>query len=100
MYRRVMAEDAGMLFVFNDDRPRAFWMKNTYIPLDIIYISGNGEIVSIAKDTKPLDETSVPSYLPARFALELNAGLTDKLDIEEGDFLCHPTIASNPACYE
>lgn len=100
MYRRVLAEDAGMVFVFGDETPRSFWMRNTYVPLDIIYINGRGEIVSIAKNTKPLDETPVPSYLPAKFVLEINAGLSDALGLKEGDLLCHPTIQSNPGCYE
>ena len=98
MYRQVMADDAGMLFLFSDERQRSFWMKNTYIPLDIIYISRNGEIVSIAKHTKPHDETPVPSYLPATYVLEVNAGITDRLDIQEGDLLCHPTVELNPNC--
>ena len=100
MYRRVLAEDAGMVFVFGDESPRSFWMRNTYVPLDIIYVNGRGEIVSIAKNTNPLDDTPVPSFFPAKFVLEVNAGTSDKLGIMEGHLLCHPTIPSNPGCYE
>ena len=85
MYRKSMQNDRGMLFIFNDERPRSFYMKNTYIPLDIIYISANKTIVSIAENTNPLDETSIPSTGPAMYVLEINAGLSKQWGLKAGD---------------
>lgn len=85
MYRDVMAKNQGMLFIFNDETERYFYMKNTKIPLDIIYINANKTIVSFQKNAKPMDETSLPSNLPAKYVLEVNAGLVDIWGISVGD---------------
>ncbi len=84
MYRKNMNENQAMLFVFDDEAPRYFYMKNTYLPLDIIYINKNKEIVSWAENAKPLDETSLPSKLPAQYVLEIKGGLIEKLGIKKG----------------
>ncbi len=85
MYRHSMAENQGMLFVFNDSRQRSFYMKNTEIPLDIIYCNSEKKIVSIQKNAKPFDETSLPSDAASQYVLEVNAGLSDKWKLEKGD---------------
>ncbi len=85
MYRHSMKENQGMLFVFNDSRQRSFYMKNTEIPLDIIYINPEKEIVSIQKNAKPFDETSLPSETVSQYVLEVNAGLSDKWKLDKGD---------------
>ncbi len=85
MFREEMAPDAGMIFLFDREAPRAFWMKNTYLPLDILFIDRAGRIVSIARDTVPLSETPIPSDAPAMAVLELNAGTAAALDIAPGD---------------
>ncbi|MFZ4400192.1 MAG: DUF192 domain-containing protein [Bacteroidales bacterium] len=85
MYRRKMDEMQGMLFFFEDNAPRNFWMKNTYISLDIIYIGENKKIVSIQKSAIPLSEESLPSFKDAMYVLEVIAGFTDKYGIKEGD---------------
>ncbi len=85
MYRHSMAENQGMLFVFNDSRQRSFYMRNTEIPLDIIYFNSEKEIISIQKNAKPFDETSLPSDAASQYVLEVNAGLSDKWKIEKGD---------------
>ena len=85
MYRRSMEEKQGMLFFFEDAAPRNFWMKNTYISLDIIYIGEDKKIVSIQKSAIPLSEESLPSYKNAMYVLEVIAGFTDKYGIKEGD---------------
>lgn len=85
MYRHSMAKNQGMLFVFNDSRQRSFYMKNTEIPLDIIYFNSQKEVVSIQKNAKPFDETSLPSEDISEFVLEVNAGLSDELKLEKGD---------------
>lgn len=85
MFRETMAPDAGMLFLFDREAPRAFWMKNTYLPLDILYLDRTGRIVSIARDTEPLSEAPIPSGAPAMAVLELNAGTAAALGIAPGD---------------
>jgi hypothetical protein len=85
MYRHSMAENEGMLFIFNDSQQRSFYMKNTEIALDIIYLNSKKEIVSIQKNTKPFDETSLPSESASEYVLEVNAGLSDKWKLEKGD---------------
>jgi uncharacterized protein len=66
-------------------RTRAFYMKNTYIPLDIIYLDKDNVIVSIQENAKPLDETSLPSGVPAQYVLEINGGLSQQWSIAVGD---------------
>ncbi|MGS4883766.1 DUF192 domain-containing protein [Roseibium sp. MB-4] len=85
MFREEMAAEHGMLFIFDGEFERHFWMKNTPLPLDIIFISSQGTIVSIAADTTPYSEKVIPSGAPAKFVLELNAGTAAKLGIKPGD---------------
>lgn len=85
MYRESMQNDEAMLFIFDNEAPRSFYMKNTYIPLDIIYYAADSTAVSLQENTTPLDETSLPSEGPAKFVLEINAGLADQWNIEVGD---------------
>ena len=85
MYRHAMEETQGMLFIFNDSQVRSFYMKNTEIPLDIIYVNAEKEIVSIQKNAKPFDETSLSSDIASRYVLEINAGLSDKWNLQKGD---------------
>jgi uncharacterized protein len=85
MYRRNMEELQGMLFVFEDEAPRNFWMKNTYISLDIIYVGADKKIVSIQKSAVPMSETSLPSEKAAMYVVEVNAGFCDKYNIKAGD---------------
>lgn len=85
MYRHSMAENQGMLFVFKVMQTRSFYMKNTKIPLDIIYLDSEKKIVSIQKNAKPFDQTSLPSEGASQYVLEVNAGLSDKWKLEKGD---------------
>jgi len=85
MYRSSMEDKQGMLFVFDNEQPRYFYMKNTQIPLDIIYIGANKKIVSFQKNAKPFDESSLPSNKPAQYVLEVNAGLVDSWNVRVGD---------------
>lgn len=85
MHRGSMKDNQAMLFIFPDIDMRSFYMKNTLISLDIIYINETQHIVSIQKNAKPMDETSLPSSAPAKYVLEVNGGLSDKLNIVEGD---------------
>ncbi|WP_179345552.1 DUF192 domain-containing protein [Winogradskyella ursingii] len=90
MYRTSMEQNQGMLFIFPDEQLRSFYMKNTKIPLDIIYIDEDKTIVSFQKNAQPMDESSLPSNVPAKYVLEINAGLADVWGFEVGD-----KIASN-----
>ncbi len=87
MYRHSMKNNQGMLFIFKDENTRSFYMKNTEFPLDIIFINSNKEVVSIQENTKPYDNTSLPSEAPALYVLEVNAGLSEKWTLEKGDVL-------------
>lgn len=89
MYRDSMEDNQGMLFVFQDVIPRYFFMKNTKIPLDIIYLDESKKIVSFQKNAKPMDETSLPSNLPAKYVLEINAGLSDAWSLAIGDIISY-----------
>jgi uncharacterized membrane protein (UPF0127 family) len=84
MGRAALAEDAGMLFVFDQEQQLSFWMKDTLIPLSIAYIDGGGHIVDI-QGMQPLDETPHPSAGPARYALEVNQGFFAARGIQVGD---------------
>ena len=85
MYRKKLLNNEGMLFVFPREKIIQLWMKNTYIPLDVIFISENKVIVDIKKNMEKLSETIVKSKVKSKYALEFNAGLINKLDIEIGD---------------
>jgi uncharacterized membrane protein (UPF0127 family) len=84
MNRKSLPEERGMLFIFPDEQPLSFWMRNTTIPLSIAFASASGRIVRIA-DLEPLSEALVPSGAPARFALEVNRGWFERHGVSEGD---------------
>ncbi len=90
MDRRAMADTAGMLFDFGRDQMLLFWMKDTYIPLDMVFIDHGGRVVSIKRDAKPLDETLISSQAPAAGVLEVNAGIADKIGLKVGDEVRNP----------
>jgi len=85
MYRSSMDEHQGMWFIFPEEAPRSFYMRNTEISLDIIYLDKDKKVVSIAKNARPYDETALPSEKPAMYVLEINGGLADKWGIDKGD---------------
>jgi len=89
MYRKSMLDNRGMLFIFPEERERYFYMKNTEISLDLIYINAKNKVVSIQKNAKPFDESSLPSNGPAQYVLEVNAGLTDKWNVKAGDSISY-----------
>jgi uncharacterized protein len=84
MFRKAMDDHVGMFFIFNSEEVRHFWMRNTIIPLDMIFIGNNFLIVDTYKGAKPLDETVISSRKPARYVLEINAGKADKCRIKMG----------------
>jgi uncharacterized protein len=90
MFRKELPEGQGMLFDFQHDQPVAFWMHNTYISLDMIFIAGDGRIVRIAENTEPLSDRLIPSGGPIRAVLEVIAGTARKLGIAPGDHVQSP----------
>jgi uncharacterized membrane protein (UPF0127 family) len=94
MNRKELPEGQGMLFDFHRDQDVGFWMKNTYIPLDMIFIRSDGRIMRIAENTEPLSEKIVPSTTPVRGVLEVIAGTARKLGIAVGDRVAHPIFGS------
>jgi len=80
-----MEADMGMLFIMPEEKNQSFWMKNTYLPLDIIYINKKKEVVSIQENAKPMNERPLPSIGPAIFILEIPGGTSSKLGIKPGN---------------
>ena len=89
MFRRFLPEDRGMLFDFKTEQPVMMWMKNTYLPLDMIFIRRDGTISRIAENAEPLSERIIPSGGPAYAVLEVNAGTARKMGIAPGDKVVH-----------
>jgi len=91
MFREHMDDDHGMLFVFDDTRDVGFWMKNTPLPLDLIFIGQDGRVRAI-KQGEPLSPAVISPASPVRFVLEVKAGIAEKAGIEDGDRIRHPAI--------
>jgi uncharacterized membrane protein (UPF0127 family) len=89
MFRSVMDENEGMLFDFRKAQPVSFWMKNTLIPLDMIFIGADGRIVNIAANTQPYSLSPVPSDGPVLAVLEIGGGLSAQMGIAPGDRVLH-----------
>jgi uncharacterized protein len=89
MYRPRLAPDAGMLFDFGDTATRGFWMKNTLIPLDMLFITADGHVADIHERAVPLSEDTILSRVPVRAVLELNGGTVARLGIKLGDVVHH-----------
>ena len=85
MYRNSMKDNQGMLFVFPTMRERYFYMKNTRIALDLVYLDDKKSIVSFQENAQPFNEVQLPSTVPAQYVLEINAGLAAKWLLEIGD---------------
>ena len=90
MDRRFMPANHGMLFEFEREAPEAFWMKDTYIPLDMIFISRAGVVTNIAANAEPLSERAIPSGPPCMAVLELNGGAAARIGLKVGDRVRHP----------
>ncbi|WP_417362037.1 DUF192 domain-containing protein [Galbibacter sp.] len=85
MYRTTMEKTQGMLFVFDDEQPRSFFMKNTTIPLDLLFINSDNVIISSIENATPMSEESLLSKGPAKYVLELNAGMIELWKLQDGD---------------
>ena len=91
MYRQSLADNAGMLFLYQETRPVQFWMKNTPLSLDIVFVREDGTIARIAENTTPMSEDIIPSGEPVRAVLEVKAGTMRQLGVTAGDRLRNPT---------
>jgi hypothetical protein len=85
MFRRRLAADRGMLFDFKTPQIVAFWMKNTLIPLDMLFIGADGRVVTVAREAKPMDQTPIPSGSEVLAVLELKGGRAGQIDVQPGD---------------
>lgn len=92
MFRRKMAADAGMLFLYPSAAPASMWMKNTFIPLDLLYIDGTGKIVGFHQRAVPQSLEVITSKQPVRAVLEVNAGTAARLQLAVGDKVFHPAF--------
>jgi uncharacterized membrane protein (UPF0127 family) len=94
MFRRSLPANAGMLFDFGSTEPAAFWMKNTLIPLDMLFIAADGKIADIHERAVPLSEATIYSKVPVRAVLELNGGTVSRLGIHLGDVVHFPIFGN------
>jgi hypothetical protein len=85
MFREALAANAGMLFIYPGEQPVSFWMKNTLIPLDMLFLKADGSIAHIARNAVPHDETPIDSGAPVKAVLEVKGGTAAALGIKEGD---------------
>ena len=97
MDRKSMPRDHGMLFDFRPNPvPVVFWMKDTYLPLDMIFIGADGRVVNVKHDAKPMDETMIPSNAPTLGVLEVDAGVAKAIGVEVGDKVEHAMFGDAP----
>ena len=94
MFRRKMADDGGMLFVYDREHVINMWMKNTFLPLDMLFAGRDGTIIAIAKRAEPFSEKIISSQKPAFAVLEVNAGTAERLSIRVGDHIVHPLLSA------
>lgn len=96
MFRPSLAPDAGMLFDFGQPKPASFWMKNTLIPLDMLFITADGRIAGIHEHAQPLSEAVIESHVPVRAVLEVKGDTVAQLGIKVGDVVHHPIFHNIP----
>lgn len=90
---------AGMLFVYRRAQPVSFWMRNTLIPLDMIFLDSAGTVLKVHENAIPLDETPIFGGDSVQYVLEINGGLASQLGIDAGDVLQHPSIDQKGAAF-
>lgn len=97
MYRQELAEDAGMLFDFKGEQPVSFWMRNTFIPLDMIFVDAKGVVKNIHVNARPHDPTGIPSDGPVQFVLEIPGGRSVEIGLKPGDTMEHDRVEAPAA---
>ena len=85
MFRTELAPDAGMLFDYHSEQQTAFWMQNTLIPLDMIFIAADGTVKTIHVNARPMDTTAIPSVVPVQFVVEIKGGRSEEIGLKVGD---------------
>jgi uncharacterized membrane protein (UPF0127 family) len=93
MFRRSLPENSGMLFIYDPPQPATMWMKNTLIPLDMVFISADGRVHRIEENAEPFSEALIPSDGDIVAVLELNGGEADKIGLTRGDKVIYPGLA-------
>lgn len=99
MHREVLAKSAGMLFVYDQPQRASFWMRNTLIPLDMLFVDARGVVQHIHHDAVPLDETPIPGGENVAAVLEINGGLARRMGIVVGSEMRHPSFVQNAAIW-
>jgi uncharacterized membrane protein (UPF0127 family) len=99
MFRESLPKFSGMLFVYETSQPVAFWMRNTLIPLDMLFFDGSGTLSRIQSRAVPLDETPIPGGNDIRYVLEINGGLAAELGIDLGAEIRHPSLEQAAAAW-
>ncbi|MCS6760536.1 MAG: DUF192 domain-containing protein, partial [Candidatus Devosia euplotis] len=94
MFRQDLADDAGMLFGFKQEREVAFWMRNIFLPLDMIFVGADGVVKTIHANVRPHDPASIPSEAPVRFVLEIPSGQSERLVLKPGDTIEHARVGA------
>jgi uncharacterized membrane protein (UPF0127 family) len=97
MNRSHMASASGMLFAFTAPKRAQFWMKNTLIPLDMLFANQNGQIMRVHENAIPQDLSVIDGGAGVQFVLEINGGLARRMGVQAGDQLIHPAIGNCPA---
>jgi len=92
MFRQELAKDAGMLFDFLSERNTSFWMQNTFIPLDMVFIAADGTVKTIHVNARPLDTTPISSEVPVQFVLEIPGGRSQEIGLKVGDKFEHDRV--------
>lgn len=92
MNRKGLPHDSGMIFRFEETQPVAMWMKNTLIPLDMVFVREDGTVAGVHENAVPLSETIIPSPEPVRFVVELAGGVAEEIHLRAGDRVTHPLI--------
>lgn len=99
MRREHLASSAGMLFVYERPQMASFWMQNTLVPLDMVFVNEAGQVVKVHPNAVPGDETPIPSGEPVRYVLEINGGLAARIGIAPGAELRHPAVTPDMAVW-
>jgi uncharacterized membrane protein (UPF0127 family) len=94
MFRRSLPENAGMLFIYQPPQPAVMWMKNTLIPLDMVFIAPDGKVLRIETNTEPFSTAVIPSEGMVSAVLELNAGQAARIGLKRGDKVVYPGLAA------
>jgi uncharacterized membrane protein (UPF0127 family) len=97
MFRTSLAPDAGMLFDFHREAQQAFWMQNTLIALDMVFIAEDGTVRTVHQNARPMDTTAIPSGVPVRFVLEIAGGRSAEIGLQPGDKMDEPRVGTPQA---